>query len=207
MKRFDFFKLSFRDDLFRVMEALQYSVSDYHALSETSSDYERNNHRYWIEQVKRNINMFTLKEIKNFQKENEEVLKDNPLLAGLLNVYVKISESSSAEEFKKIYEEFQNLQRKYPLKDNILNYIDMGCRLSLSSDDPEAVFLSYPLTLYTAYTDNGGRDDDYRGGYFYPVHKLTSQQLKEFYELDPRILDKIRARRPNMKVIEDVLKY
>lgn len=44
-------------------------------------------------------------------KKNKEALKENKLLSGLLDVYLKVAKAKSEADYKGIYEEYQELQR------------------------------------------------------------------------------------------------
>lgn len=201
MKRIDLLEQPFYRDVAQVMIALQYSVSDYNKIW-VDSEYAREKHKYWLEEVGKNINPQTIKAIQEFKKNNEEALKDNPLMEGLLDLYLNVPKEENEEVYKKLYEDFQQLQKKYPFQDNMANYFDLGCRLIESSMGRVCdVTVIYPITLYTAYVENGGRDDDHRYGYLFPVQRLTENEIRKMYKEVPEAFKKI-----NISLLDDVLR-
>lgn len=191
MKKIKFFDLPFWQNIMRLSEAMQYSLSDYNALTEKSSDYQKSNHYYWIAQIASCADKQTCEQITKFKEENLEALNSNPILLGLLEVFEKASKANSEEEYKEIYDAFQEVQKAYPFDSNAENYFDAGCQLTKPylDDKSDKILVSYPITLYTAYTAHGGRDDDHRGGHLFPVHELDVEKLTELYNSHPELFE------------------
>ena len=184
------YELPFYNDLFYLAEAMQYSLSDYHKLTEKSSDYQRQNHNYWINQINQKLNKSAYNQMVAFKAEHNAELNENPLLVGLIDMYIKAFEAKDEQEYKQVYEEYQDVQRNHPVEQNLDDYIAMGCALSVGYfDDTGKLKLSYPLPLYTAYTMHGGKDDDYRGGRLFPLHELTDEQVLELHEKHPELFE------------------
>lgn len=182
MARLNINDLPYRREIFKLAEAMQYAYN-----SEPTSDYDIQNKRYWLGEVYKNSKLEVAKQIKETQKEHAEELASSPLLRGLLDMYVAATEAGSPEELKAVYTAYQALQKDIPFEDNKEAYVDAGCILTtgyLSERDDE-VFLTYPIFLHGAYTQYGGRDDDNRGGYLFPVHKLSPEELKDLHDKCP----------------------
>ncbi len=206
MKKLDFFQLKFKDNLFIVIEALQYYVIDSNVQNcENTDTYTNKRKFYHLCRIKRNINYDVVNEIKEFKKQYSEELEQNPLFDGLLDLYIELAKNKNEKDFNEIYKKYQELQQKYPFEKNIKNYIEMGCRLCMFPDNKKDVFLLYPLTLFTAYVENGGKDSDHRGGYLYPIQKLTIEQIKEIYKISPEIFDNIKDAKTNYKLDDNSL--
>ena len=183
-----FTDLPFDETIFNLTEAMQYSLSDYHKITDSSSNYQKQNHEYWFKQVITLTNGHTARQIENYKREYINEFEKNPLLLGILDLYLNVYNATSKNDCKMAYEAYQNLQNQYPFENNMQNYFDMGCRLSTGlAEKVEQIKVSYPLFLYNAYTKHGGKDDDHRGGYLYPTHKLTDEQILELHETNPEL--------------------
>lgn len=198
-----FFDLPFYNGLFRTFEAMQYSVSDYNAINENSSDYSKQNNEYWLKRIRSTADGIK-DEVLKFSTKNVEEINKNPLILGLIQLCLEASEVNTRDEFKKIYEKYIKLQKEYKFEDHKKEYFDAGCCLATGYlEESNDIKVCYPLFLYGAYTEHGGKDDDYRGGYLYPVHVLSIKELKELYKMDPKLFESEKVQNLYKK-IEDV---
>lgn len=176
--------LKYKKDLFKLAEAMQYAFH-----GEATSEYSIQNKRYWLGQVYANSRLDVVNQIKKTKEEHAEALAESPLLNGLLDMYVAATSVSSPEELKAVYEAYQSLQKDCTFEDNKQAYVDAGCTVGLSYDDPSKLTLKYPIFLYGAYELNGGADDDHRGGYLYPVHILSEKDIEELRGMAPELFE------------------
>lgn len=192
----NFRDLPYRTELLKLTEAMQYAFH-----GEATSDYDIKNKRYWLGQVIAQSNIDVARKIKETKASHADELSSSPVLLALLDLYVAACETSDTERLKNLYLAYQNLQRDCNFENNKKAYIDAGCMLMQDFDNKNEINLSYPMHLYAAYEANGGRDDDHRGGYFFPVHKLNVNELDELYKTNPEIFKdpKINEVYQNMK--------
>lgn len=183
--------LSFRRDLFQLAEAMQYAFN-----SEPKSDYDKQNKRYWVGQVLSSSKPDVAKEINAIKTKYADELAKSPLLLGLLDMYVAASETDDREKFKDIYLAYQNLQKDVPFETNKQAYVEAGCGVTagLFGEDEDKLFVMYPIHLFSSYSEKGGRSDDHRGGYLYPVHQLTLEEAQELYEINPNMFTSPKTR-------------
>ena len=178
------FDLPFYRGMFRVFEAMHYSVSDYNAITSTSSDRQKSDNESWFDKIQP-LALKIKDQLVKYASENFEELQKNPLILGLINLCIAASTASSREEMKKIYDDYINFQKIYQFADHKKEYINAGCALTTPYfTHNKKLQLIYPLFLYGAYTEHGGRGDYYREGYLFPYHDLTVQELEELHEMD-----------------------
>ena len=186
MKRLNIQDLSYRVELLKLAEAMQYAFH-----GEATSDYAIQNKRYWLSEVYKNSKLDVVRQIEETQKEYAEQLEASPLLRGLLDMYVAATKAETPEELKAVYTAYQDLQKDISFEENKEAYVDAGCILTtgyLSEKDDE-VFFTYPIHLYSSYAVKGGGSDDHRGSYLFPVQKISAEELKELHDTNPVLFE------------------
>ena len=89
-----FTDLPFYTSIFNLTEAMQYSLSDNRKITNSSSNYQKQNHEYWFKQVITLTNGHTVKQIENYKKEYKKEFEKNPLLLGILDLYLNVYNAS-----------------------------------------------------------------------------------------------------------------
>ena len=192
-KRIKFTYLPFANKIMDVFISMQYSVSKQkRTIPLNGLLFEKSNYYGWLSKLFNSLDELKIKDIVEYKNEHLQELQKNPLLLGSIEVVEKAYQAKSIEDLEKIYDAYQELQKDYPFESHKQDYFDMGCSLStgyLFKEDN--VKLDYPATLFTAYTLHGGNenDDDIRYGKFYPVQKLSEDELNEIYEIDPSLIE------------------
>ncbi len=183
-RNLNFYDLSFWQEITRLGEAMQYAFG---GDATDNSDYAKENRKYWFEKVLSLTSKSVCAQIQKFKEENAEALENSPILNALLDTYLKVSETKEPEKLRDIYVAFQNLQKDYKFDEHKAEYFDAGCSLAIPFSEGKTVIVTYPISLFGAYTEKGGSCDDHRGGFLFPVHKLTTEELKEIHELRPEL--------------------
>ena len=180
------FKLKDREQLFKMFEAMQYAFG-----REPETEYDKLNQVYWIKGIIKSIDPSLVELIKQIKCKHQKELQQSPILSGLLDAYVKASDATDFEKYRQIYQDFQALQKQYKYDDNKQVYFDAGCALTFSSRflEPDKLYVMYPIFLFTAYQEKGGRDDDNRGGYLFPTQKLDTEEIKELHQSNPELFE------------------
>lgn len=177
-----FFDLPFYDDLFKLYEAFQYSIPGC-PIADEKDDYTLQRRIGWLRGIKDCISDKKCAEMKQYKIDHAEELKSNPLMLGIIDLYLKASTVSSEQDYRKLFEKYQDIQVENPFEKNMQLYVDMGCVLStMSMRDDGKIRLAYPLFLFKEYSLHGGSDDDYRGGYLFPHQLLNASQVEKLHE-------------------------
>ena len=84
---------------------------------------------------------------------------------------------------------YQNLQKDVPFDTNKQAYVEAGCGVTsgIFGENEDKLFVLYPIHLFSSYEEKGGRSDDHRGGYLYPVHQLTLEEANELRSINPNM--------------------
>ena len=173
-----FNELPFKDDLMRFSMWSTYAI-------------EKKNDKFLFESLMSTLNEDTYQKIFDFKKNYPDKINANPLLAGLLDLYIVGFETKSLQDIEKAYEKYYELQSQYPFEDNIKMYMDAGCSVYQSSKD-HSVYLSFPIYLYKSHLMDGGVDStDTRQGYLFPTQKLTKEDIERIQKECPEVVSKI----------------
>ena len=173
-----FNELPFKDDLMEFSMWATYAIE------------EKNNERLF-NHVMSSLNEDTYQKIIDFKKNHPDEIAANPLLSGLLYLYVVGFETKSLQDIEKAYEKYYELQSKYSFDDNIKMYMDAGCSVYQTSKD-NSVYLSFPIYLYKSHLMEGGVDaTDTRQGYLFPTQKLTKEDIERIQKECPEAVSKI----------------
>lgn len=178
--------LSYRKDLFALSEAMLYAFN-----REPKSDDDEQTKRYWVGQILSNSKLDVCKQIEETKQNYEKELKNSPLLQGLLDLYISATNTYDLNKLNEIYLSYQQLQKSLSFEENKKSYIEAGCGLTtgLFGKDEDKIFLYYPVHLYSSYIENGGNTDQHRGGYFFPAHELSIEELKEIEKIHPALFE------------------
>ena len=130
MERVKFWDLPAARQIFRLTEAMQYSLSDYNKTYAQRNEYEKEKYNYWINEVDKYATAELAQEAERIKETYAESIESNPLLSGIIDLAIKAGSASSFEEYKEIYEEYQQIQRENPIENNWQDYVDMGCILT-----------------------------------------------------------------------------
>ncbi len=193
-KDFYYYDLPFWRDLTGLGEAMQYAFH-----GEVVSERDKERKQYWVNKVIETASAKVAEQIKSFKQENAELLAESPVLAGLLDTFVAMSETKDPEQLKTIYVAFQNLQKDLPFAENKAVYFDAGCSTTSGFGAGDGLSVLFPISLYGGYDPQGQRDDDHRGGYLWPVHTLSDEEIKELAEARPALLNNLK----NFKAAHD----
>ena len=196
-------KLKDREQIFKIFEAMQYAFG-----REPKTEYEKQNQLRWIGEILKSIDLRFVNKIKTIKSNHQKEFQQSPIYSGLLDAYVKAGEAVDIDTYKQIYQDFQALQKQYKFDDNKQAYFDAGCALSPRFSEPNKLYVIYPIFLFTAYQEKGGKNDDHRGGYFFPCQELSIQEIKEIHQSNPELFkydyvkeayDKMIKKRNNRK--------
>ena len=192
------YELPFWKDLFYLGEAMQYA---FHGRS--NSEYAVNNRAGWTKTALSLPKQQVCEQIQSFKSENAERLAKSPILLGMMDTYLAAAETKDPEQLRNIYTAFQNMQRDYKFDKHKAEYIEAGCVLSTGYLEEKGLHVSYPIFLYGAYAEKGGSDDDHRGGYLYPVHKLTDKEIREIHDIRPQLFERSESVRRAYEAMEN----
>jgi hypothetical protein len=178
--------LSYRKDLFALSEAMLYAFN-----REPKSDDDEQTKRYWVGQILSTSKLDVCKQIEETKNKYSKELSNSPILSALLNFYIETTKTYDLAKLQELYLSFQQLQKDLPFSENKQAYVEAGCGLTtgLFGQDEDKIFLYYPVHLYSSYIENGGNTDQHRGGYFFPAHKLSIEELKELEEIHPALFE------------------
>ncbi len=144
----------------------------------------------WKREIYKSLDKQTHLKCVDYLENYKYLLDDSPLVKGLFNMYIKAYEARTVKEIKAAYDDYMELQKQLPFENNIASYIEAGCIVDtpyLGNDDK--LLLSYPIFLYEAYTQHGGKSADNRGGYLFPVHELSLDELNKIHKIAPELLE------------------
>lgn len=186
-KDFYYYNLPFWKDLTSLGEAMQYAFH-----GEATSDYQIKNKKFWVKEIIERVKPEVCEQIKAFKTENAEFLAESPVLNALLDTYLAMADTKDPEKLKTIYTAFINIQKDLPFEENKAAYVDAGCSFSSGFGGGKAVSVLFPISLYGGYDPQGQRDDDHRGGYLWPSHVLSNEDIKELAEARPALLKELK---------------
>ena len=185
-KEFYYYDLPFWRDLTSMGEAMQYAFN-----REPETKYDKENKAYWIGELESRIDPSVCKQIKEFKTANAEFLAESPILAALLDTYIAFAETKDPKKMKEIYVALQNIQKDLPFETNKAAYVDAGCSFTQGFGAGDSLSVLFPISLYGGYDPTRVRDDDHRGGYLFPAHTLSGEDIKALYEERPVLAEKL----------------
>ena len=187
-KEYYYYDLPFWQDLTRLGEAMQYAFN-----REPKSDYDKKNHEYWVKEVMAKATESVRKQIEEFKQQNAELLAESPILAGLLDTYIAASQTKDPAKLKEIYQAFQDMQKDLPFEENKETYVDAGCSFTSGFAKEGETSVLFPISLYSGYDPSRQRDDDHRGGYLFPAHSLSEEEIVKLAETRPVLLERSKT--------------
>ena len=151
---------------------------------------ERKNEEYWKKEIHQHLDEQSYLKCVDYLENYKHLVDDSPLVKGLFNMYVKAYQAKTVKELKATYDDYIKLQKQLPFESNISAYMEAGCLVETPYlGNYDKLLLSYPIFLYEAYTQHGGKDDENRAGYLYPVHELSLDELNTIQRVAPGILE------------------